>query len=65
MGEMSDRVGGKAKQIEGALTGNKWRQLDGYLDEVKGNIKGAARRIGDQLRSLAGRARRFLARGRT
>jgi uncharacterized protein YjbJ (UPF0337 family) len=65
MGEMGDRVGGKAKQVEGVLTGNKWRQLDGFLDEVKGNIKGVAHRIGDHLRSLAGRARRILARGRT
>lgn len=41
MGELIDKAKGKAKQAEGAVTGNRSRQAEGVLDEVKGKVKGA------------------------
>jgi uncharacterized protein YjbJ (UPF0337 family) len=41
MGELMDKVKGKAKQAEGRITGNKTREAEGVLDELKGKAKGA------------------------
>jgi uncharacterized protein YjbJ (UPF0337 family) len=46
MGEIIDKVKGKAKQIEGIITGDKTRQHEGELDEAKGKIKGVVNRVG-------------------
>jgi uncharacterized protein YjbJ (UPF0337 family) len=32
---MTDRLSGKAKQVEGALTGNVGRKAEGLFDEAK------------------------------
>jgi uncharacterized protein YjbJ (UPF0337 family) len=40
MGEIIDKVKGKAKQVEGKVTGNKARQAEGIADEMKGKAKG-------------------------
>ena len=45
MSEIIDKVKGKAKQIEGAITGDKTRQLEGALDEAKGNVKGVVNKV--------------------
>jgi hypothetical protein len=37
MGEIIDKVKGKAKQVEGILTGDKARQQEGELDEALGS----------------------------
>ncbi len=47
MGEMIDKAKGKAKQIQGDLTGNSARHREGVVDEMKGNLKGAANKIGE------------------
>jgi uncharacterized protein YjbJ (UPF0337 family) len=41
MGELIDKVKGKAKQMEGRVTGNKTREAEGVIDEMKGKAKGA------------------------
>ena len=47
MNGLIDKVKGKAKQLEGALTGDRTRKVEGKLDVVKGNIKDAAEKVGD------------------
>jgi uncharacterized protein YjbJ (UPF0337 family) len=49
MGEIIDKVKGKAKQIEGVITGDKTRQLEGELDEAKGNVKGVVNKVEDRV----------------
>ena len=50
MGEIIDKVKGKAKQIEGIITGDKARQQEGEIDEAKGK---------HQRRRQPGRRRRY------
>ena len=45
MGEIIDKVKGKAKQVEGIITGDKARQHEGELDEAKGNVKGVVNQV--------------------
>jgi uncharacterized protein YjbJ (UPF0337 family) len=40
MGEIIDKLKGKAKQVEGSLTGDRQRQAEGVADEQKGELKG-------------------------
>jgi len=40
MGEISDKLKGKAKQVEGDITGNRERHAEGRMDEAKGKLKG-------------------------
>lgn len=55
MGELIDKTKGKAKQIEGDLTGDKTRHAEGVIDEIKGNIKGAVAKIEDAAKNIAGK----------
>ena len=41
MGELIDKAKGKAKQAEGSITGDRSRQAEGLVDEIKGKVKGA------------------------
>ena len=41
MGELIDKIKGKAKQVQGRATGDKVREAEGVADEVKGKAKGA------------------------
>jgi uncharacterized protein YjbJ (UPF0337 family) len=41
MGEIIDKLKGKLKQAEGAITNDPVRKAEGQLDELKGNVKGA------------------------
>ena len=41
MGELIDKAKGKAKQVQGKLTGDRAREAEGKLDELKGDAKGA------------------------
>jgi len=45
MGEYIDKAKGKAKQVEGELTGDKAREAQGVMDEKKGEVKGAFERV--------------------
>lgn len=40
MGELIDKVKGKAKQAQGRATGDKAREAEGVADELKGDAKG-------------------------
>ena len=41
MGEFIDKLKGKAKQVEGDVTGDRSRHAEGRVDEAKGKAKGA------------------------
>jgi uncharacterized protein YjbJ (UPF0337 family) len=45
MGEIIDKIKGKAKQVEGNITGNRARKAEGVADETKGRVKGAFEKI--------------------
>jgi uncharacterized protein YjbJ (UPF0337 family) len=53
MGEITDKIKGKAKQHEGRLTGNKTRIAEGMVDETRGNLKGVANKVKDVSRNLS------------
>lgn len=52
MGEFRDKVKGKAKQLEGRITGDRSRRAEGVADEVKGNLKGAFREVKDAAKNI-------------
>ena len=41
MGEMIDKLKGKAKQAHGRMTGDRAEEAEGVADELKGQAKGA------------------------
>lgn len=53
MGEFIDKVKGKAKEIEGDLTGNTARRNEGLADQVKGDVKGVARKAESAGKNIA------------
>jgi uncharacterized protein YjbJ (UPF0337 family) len=40
MGSISDKIKGKAKQVEGRVTGDKVRETQGSAQKTKGNVEG-------------------------
>ena len=44
MGSITDKVKGKAKQVEGKLTGDKLREGQGTAEKAKGDVEGAVTR---------------------
>ncbi len=52
MGELLDKVKGKAKQVEGILTNDKARQAEGQADEAKGAAKGVVNKVGDAAKKV-------------
>jgi uncharacterized protein YjbJ (UPF0337 family) len=56
-----DKLKGKAKQIEGKLTGDKTRQAQGTAEKAKGDAEGVGERVVRKakgvVRDLKGRAR--------
>jgi uncharacterized protein YjbJ (UPF0337 family) len=53
MGETTDKIKGKAKQLEGRLTGDKSRIAEGMADETRGNLKGVANKVKAVTRNLS------------
>jgi uncharacterized protein YjbJ (UPF0337 family) len=51
-----DRVEGKAKKIEGKLTGDESREAEGRLQEKASKAKDAPRELWEDLKDEAGRA---------
>ena len=45
MGEILDKVKGKARQAAGAAMGDKKLERQGKVDEAKGNVKGAVEEV--------------------
>ncbi len=64
MGAITDKIRGKAKQIEGRLTGNKLRETEGHATEAKGDIKAAGRRVSNSVRAGMSRAKGKVQRAR-
>jgi len=60
MGELIDKTKGKAKQMEADLTGDKTRRVEGVIDEIKGNIKGAVNKVEDAAKNIAGKLKDVL-----
>jgi uncharacterized protein YjbJ (UPF0337 family) len=52
MGEFTDRAKGKAKEIEGELTGDDLRKGQGVAEQIKGNVKGVANKIGNAAKNI-------------
>jgi len=51
MGAITDKIRGKAKQIEGKLTGNRVLVEQGIAETAKGNLEGAASRVARKVKS--------------
>jgi uncharacterized protein YjbJ (UPF0337 family) len=51
MGAITDKIRGKAKQIEGKLTGNRVLVAQGTAEEAKGNVEAAASRVARKVTS--------------
>jgi uncharacterized protein YjbJ (UPF0337 family) len=41
MGELIDKVKGKAKRVQGHVTGDRGKEAEGAAQEIKGEIEGA------------------------
>jgi uncharacterized protein YjbJ (UPF0337 family) len=57
MGEIIDRAKGKAKQVEGKLTGDKLRENQGIADQIKGNLKGVVHKAKTAAKNIASTVR--------
>jgi uncharacterized protein YjbJ (UPF0337 family) len=53
MGEVIDKVKGKAKQAVGVATGDKKLERQGRVDEAKGNVKGAMAEVKHSVKQAA------------
>lgn len=56
MGATTDKIKGRAQQIEGKLTGDKIRMAQGTATRAKGKVEGAARRISRKVKAGVRRA---------
>jgi uncharacterized protein YjbJ (UPF0337 family) len=54
MGELIDRAKGKAKEVEGEVTGDDARKRQGVADQVKGNLKGVVHKAERAAKNIAG-----------
>jgi uncharacterized protein YjbJ (UPF0337 family) len=50
MGEITDKVTGRAKQAAGAITGDDETRREGARDERKGDAKGAVNDAADKVK---------------
>lgn len=57
MGATSDKLKGKAKKMEGRLTGDRVREAQGGLEEKKGDVEGAFQRARNRARARIDEAR--------
>lgn len=57
MGAITDKIKGKAKQIEGRLTGDNVLVAQGTVEEAKGDIEGAASRVVRKVKSAVHRVK--------
>ena len=53
MGEMRDKVQGKAREVKGGLTGDTGEELKGKAQQAKGNVEGAMNDAGARARVAA------------
>lgn len=62
MGATIDKIKGKAKQIEGKLTGNELLVARGIVEKTKGDIEGTASRVARKVKRTVRRAKAEIAR---
>lgn len=46
---LKDKIIGKAKEVEGKLTGDKSREVEGKAQQVKGKVKGKAKKVKEDI----------------
>ena len=63
MGSILDKIKGKAKEIQGRLTGDKLRTAQGKATQVKGEVKGMAERASAKVKAGVSRAKGKIRRG--
>ncbi|HMG57754.1 MAG TPA: hypothetical protein VK601_29840 [Kofleriaceae bacterium] len=49
MGAITDKLKGKAKRLEGRLTGDRVREAQGAVEETKGKVEGAIAGLKDRV----------------
>ena len=59
--DKSDKIKGKAKQVEGRLTGD--RQMQGAAEDTKGDVKGAVDRAVTRVKAGVTRTKAKIQRG--
>lgn len=57
MGELKDKVQGKAREVKGGVTGDTGEELKGKAQQAKGNVEGAMNDADAQTRADADRAK--------
>ncbi len=57
MGSIGDKIKGKAKQVEGKLTGDKLREGQGTVQKAKGDVEGAVARTKARAKARVNEAR--------
>jgi uncharacterized protein YjbJ (UPF0337 family) len=56
MGELTDKVKGKIKEVAGAATGDENLENEGKLDQAKGSVKKAGENMKDRAKEALGGA---------
>ena len=46
---LKDKIIGKAKEVEGKLTGEKSREVEGKAQQVKGKVKAKAKKVKEDI----------------
>lgn len=46
---LKDKIIGKAKEVEGKLTGDKSREVEGKAQKTKGKVKAKAKQVKDDI----------------
>jgi uncharacterized protein YjbJ (UPF0337 family) len=64
MGSIMDKLKGKAKEVEGRVTGDKVRTAQGKASQAKGEAKGIAERASAKVKAGVSRAKSKIQRGR-
>lgn len=57
MGAITDKLKGKAKKMEGRLTGDRVREAQGGLEEKKGDLEQRASRVKNRVKARIDEAR--------
>ena len=57
MGEIKDKVQGKAREVKGAATGDAGTEMKGKAQQAKGNVEGKMNEAGDRAQGTASSAK--------
>ena len=49
---LKDKIIGKAKEVEGKLTGDKSREVEGKAQKTKGKVKAKAKKVKDDIETI-------------